>query len=183
MLCRAAISTVTALLGATLIGCGSTGHRSAAGGAGATAARDAGLAPAVTVTGVLGAARMRFVTRADAICGAANTHLAPVDGELQLYGEHQEYAAAAGTLRSVLAYERSELARLRALHAPEGAQEELTAIWKAAETQVDDVATLVQDFAAGELVEAQSTESKLQRDYAAYGRLARRFGMSNCGSG
>jgi hypothetical protein len=175
-----------ALVGVSLAGCGSGTH-----GATATAARAAtptstdasSTTRVVTVSAAVLAARARLIARADAICAVANAHVAPVNGELQQDGEHSEYAAAASTLRSTLAYERAVLARLQALPAPEGDAEALAAIWTAAATQVEDVSALVGDFDKGNLVEAQTTESQLQRDYAAYGQLARHYGMSNCGSG
>ena len=175
-----------ALLGASLAGCGSGGHRdtaTAARAATTTAARTSSTTPVVTVSAAVTAARARLIARADGICAVANAHIAPVNSELQLDGERSQYAAAASTLRSVLAYERGVLTRLQALRAPEGDEESLTAIWNAAATQVEDVSALVDNFAKGNLEEAQSTESKLQRDYAAYGQLARHYGMSNCGSG
>ena len=183
---RAATSIALALFGAWLAGCGSGTHRTtvaAARTATTTAARTSATTRVVTVSAAVTAARARLVARADAICAVANAHIAPVNSELQQDGEHSQYAAAASTLRTVLAYERGVLTRLQALRAPEGDEEALTAIWNAAATQVEDVSTLVDDFAKGNLVEAQSTESKLQRDYAAYGQLARHYGMSNCGSG
>jgi hypothetical protein len=183
---RAATPIAIALLGASLAGCGSGAHRSTvtvARAATTTAARTTSTTPVVTVSAAVLAARAHLIARADAICAVANAHIAPVNSELQQDGERSEYAAAASTLRSVLAYERGVLTRLQALRAPEGDEEALMAIWNAAATQVEDVSTLVDNFAKGNLVEAQSTESKLQRDYAAYGQLARHYGMSNCGSG
>jgi len=174
------------VLGASLAGCGSGSHRTTATvarAAATTAARTSSTTPVVTVSAAVTAARARLIARADAICAVANAHVAPVNSELQEDGERSQYAAAANTLRSVLAYERGVLTRLQALPAPEGDEEALTAIWNAAATQVEDVSTLVDNFAKGDLVEAQATESKLQRDYAAYGQLARHYGMSNCGSG
>jgi hypothetical protein len=178
----AATSIAIAVVGASLAGCGSGSHTdraTVARAATTTTPRTSSTTPVVTVSAAVTAARARLIARADAICAVANAHIAPVDSELQQDGERSAYATAASTLRGVLAYERGVLTRLQALPAPTGDAEALMAIWDAAATQVEDVSTLVDDFAKGSLVEAQSTESKLQRDYAAYGQLARHYGMSN----
>jgi len=159
-------SLLAALAAAALVaGCGGSGH------------------PASTSsTAAIG--KGAFVTRADAICTASKTALAPVLARetATLEAKPPKRAAAATALEQASTIVAGGLAKLKALPQP-GAQRSLLAtVYRALGEEAETLHKLAADVRAGR-TKAMSTDASEQDAFSTlYTGAAETFGFKRCGA-
>jgi hypothetical protein len=117
-----------------------------------------------------------FITRADAICTDANDRIDAIP-------EPQTTEELAELGRQVLAIGREQLARLRALRPPAADEETINGAYDVIEEQLGVAEELVAAAEEGDLQGLQELLEQGERLDARGDRIARDYGLKECGSG
>jgi hypothetical protein len=120
--------------------------------------------------------KAEFITRADAICKDANDRIDAIP-------EPQTTEELAELGRQVLDIGREQLARLRALRPPAADEETINGTYDVIEEQLGVAEELVAAAEEGDLQGLQELLEQGERLDARGDRIARDYGLKDCGSG